>query len=421
MGARTVAITGIGWVSSIGCDEVTVRDSLRLGRSGIRSVKWPPGAEQSPVKVAGTVPEFDVSVPQWMRWQMPARHQIRREALRAFAPQGVYACCAVFDALADAGLEEAALADPETGLFCASVGSPLMMRHYLEQMSASRGARGHPLGVVSSIAGTLNFNLGAYFKIKGANLGFVSACASSSHALAYAMEEIRHGRQKRMVVVGAEEVTAETVVPFAAMRALSVQSGCDASRPFDRSRDGFVASGGAVALILEEGSLAQARGARARAFATGWGQASDGHNVAISHEEGDGLARSMMRALDDAGLSPGDIGHINAHATSTVIGDLSEARAIGRVFHDALDVPVSSTKALTGHALSMAGALEAGLACLALEEERVPRQWHLHEVDSGCAHLHLPREDLPLQRPNILTNSSGFGGSNVTLILSRSP
>jgi 3-oxoacyl-[acyl-carrier-protein] synthase-1 len=419
--AHTVAITGIGWVSSIGCEEATVRESLRLGRSGIRPVEWPPGVEQCPVKVVGSVPEFDVSVPQWMRWQMPARHQIRREALRAFAPQGVYACCAVYDALADAGLEEAALADPETGLFCASVGSPLMMRHYLEQMAASRGVRGHPLGVVSSIAGTLNFNLGAYFKIKGANLGFVSACASSSHALAYAMEEIRHGRQKRMVVVGAEEVTAETVVPFAAMRALSLQAGSDASRPFDRTRQGFVPSGGAAALILEEGSIARARSAKVRAFATGWGQASDGHNIAISHEEGDGLARAMKVALDDAGLAPGDIGHINAHATSTVIGDLSEARAIGRVFRAAPEVPVSSTKALTGHALSMAGALEAGLACLALEEGRAPRQWHLKDVDPGCAHLHLPAEDLPLPQPHVLTNSSGFGGSNVSLILSRAP
>lgn len=416
---REVAVTGLGWVTSIGCDGDTAFASLRHSRSGIRPVDWFPGAEDSPVKVAGTVPEFDVSSHAWPLWRYPERYTLRRDALRSLPPHGVYALCATLQALEDAGLAEADVSSPRTGLFCASAGSPLLMRRHLSQIDVSRGARGQPLGVVSSISGTLNFNLGAYFKIKGANMGIVSACASSSHAIAYAMEEIRSGRQERMIVVGAEEVNAETLVPFAAMRALSPSGGPDASRPFDRRRDGFVGTGGAVTLILEDTALARSRRARVRAFARGWGQASDGHSIAISREDGDGLARAMENALADAGLAPRDIACINAHATSTAVGDLSEARAVARVFAAHPDVPVSSTKALTGHALSMAGALEAALTCLCLESNFVPPQAHLTAPDPGCACLHLPAAPLPLSGEHALSNSSGFGGSNVALVFRR--
>ncbi|MCC5806225.1 MAG: beta-ketoacyl-[acyl-carrier-protein] synthase family protein [Opitutales bacterium] len=416
---REVAVTGLGWVTSIGCDGASVLHSLRHSRSGIRPVDWFPGAEDNPVKVAGTVPEFDVSSHAWPLWKYPGQYTLRRDALRSLPPHGIYALCATLQALEDAGLAESEISSPRTGLFCASAGSPMLMRRHLSQIDASSGARGHPLGVVSSISGTLNFNLGAYFKIKGANMGVVSACASSSHAVAYAMEEIRSGRQERMIVVGAEEVNAETLVPFAAMRALSPSAGPDASCPFDRRRDGFVGTGGAVTLILESTALAHSRSARLRALARGWGQASDGHNIAISREDGDGLARAMENALADAALAPRDIAYINAHATSTPVGDLSETRALARVFADHPDVPVSSTKALTGHALSMAGALEAAVTCLCLEDSFIPPQAHLREPDPGCAKLHLPTAPLALGGEYALSNSSGFGGSNVTLVFRR--
>ncbi len=414
--AAEVAITGIGWVTSIGCDGETVRQSLLQGRSGIRCVDWYPDC---PVKVAGTIPEFEVSSPNWIKWKFPSSYKIRRDALRSLAPHGVYAICSVLQALRDANLEEEALSTPDTGLFCASAGSPFMMHHYLKEMDRTGGKRGQPMGIVSSICGTLNFNLGAYFKIKGANLGMVSACASSSHALGYAMEEIRSGRQQRMVVVGAEEVNPEGVVPFAAMRALSLSDSAEASRPFDQGRDGFVGSGGAVCLIVESVDVAQQRGAEIKALLSGWGQASDGHNVAISHEQGDGLARAMENALKDARIEVGQVGYINAHATSTPVGDRSEAIAIGRVFAGNPRVPVSSTKALTGHTLSMSGALEAGICCTALREGLAFPQAHLQSVDSTCEHLNLPKTASPLSAPYVLSNSSGFGGSNVTLILRR--
>lgn len=416
---REIAITGLGWVTSIGCGGPAVLESLVESRSGIRPVKWFPGESECPVRVSGTIPEFDVSSHAWPQWQFPSEYKIRRDVLRGLAPHGVYAICAVLQALQDAGLGEEEISREDTGLFCASAGSPFLAHRYLAQMEESKGKRGHPMGIVSSISGTLNFNLGAYFKIKGANLGFVSACASSSHAIAYAMEEIRSGRQRRMVVLGAEDINAASIVPFSAMRVLSLSEGSAASCPFDLRRDGFVGTGGAVALILEDAETAKDREASIYAKAVGWGQASDGYNIAISHEQGDGLARAIENALKDAELNADDIGYINAHATSTVIGDISEARAIRRVFGSEPEVPVSSTKALTGHSLSMAGALEAAICCLALKEGLVFPQAHLRDVDPECGFLNLPNKVSKLQKPFVMSNSSGFGGSNVALILGR--
>jgi len=248
------------------------------------------------------------------------------------------------------------------------------MRHFLNQMYAARGERGNPMGVISSIAGTLNFNLAAHYKISGAVCGFVSACASSSHALGYAMDEIRLGRQRRMLVVGAEDMSAESVVSFSSLRALSNNPDPDtASRPFDSRRDGFVGTGGAVALVVEDADLARERGAHVYAELIGWGQASDGHSVAVSHPEGAGLREAMGRALADARVNTVDVDYVNAHATSTPAGDRSEALALHAVFTSSGAKPrVSSTKALTGHGLSLAGAMEAAFCALAIDEGFVP-------------------------------------------------
>jgi 3-oxoacyl-(acyl-carrier-protein) synthase len=313
-----------------------------------------------------------------------------------------------------------ALADGRTGLFCASAGSPMMMGHHVNQMYAVRGERGNPMSVVSSIAGTLNFNLAAHYRIAGAVCGFVSACASSSHALGYAMDEIRLGRQDRMLVVGAEDCGAESILPFAALRALSVNPDPgSASRPFDRRRDGFVGTGGAVALIVEEYEEARRRGATIQAELLGWGQAGDGHSVAISHPEGAGLREAMRRALADAQVGPADIDYVNAHATSTPAGDRSEAIALRAIFSGGHRPRVSSTKALTGHGLSLAGAMEAAFCVLAAREGFVPGAAHLEEPDAECAELDLPRETLAETPRLVLNNSSGFGGSNVCHVIAR--
>ena len=420
-GGRRVLITGLGFITPLGNDRTAVSASLRAGKHGLAPVEFL-GNPQVPVRVAGTVKGFSVESTSCRDWTWPAQYELPRETLRGMAPHGVYAFCAVQQALADAGLKPADVAnDDETGMFCASAGSAMLMYNNLALMHAVRGERGNPMGVVSSIAGTLNFNLAAHFHITGAVCGFVSACASASHAIGYACDEIRLGRLKRVLVVGAEELNAETLLPFAAMRALSPQSDpLLASRPFDAGRDGFVGAGGSVVLVLEEASFAAARGASVYAEVAGWGQAADGYSVAMSHPKGAGLQRAIKRALADAGVGPKDIDYVNAHGTSTPVGDRAEAIALTTLFDAAGARPVvSSTKGLTGHPLSLAGAMEAGFCALAIREGFTPGNPHLVNPDEACAGLLLPRETLPTGPATVLNNSSGFGGSNVCHVLSR--
>lgn len=418
--SRLPVITGLGFVTSIGNDHASVRRSLRELRHGFEPHLFL-GNPNLPIRVAGTIKGFSFPSPNCRDWSWPAELEIDRELLRGLAPHGVYALSAVEQALRDADLRREQLADGQTGLFCASAGSPFLLGSFLQQMHATRGERGNPMGIVSSIAGTLNFNLAAHYRISGAVCGFVSACASSSHALGYAMDEIRLGRQHRMLVVGAEDMSDESILPFASLRALSTNPDpASASRPFDRRRDGFVGTGGAVALIVESAELARARGARIYAELSGWGQAGDGHSIAASHPEGAGLRAAMHRALADAQVAPADIGYVNAHATSTPAGDRSEALALRDVFTATGARPrVSSTKALTGHGLSLAGAMEAAFCALAIHDGFIPGAAHLTEPDPICDGLDLPRTSLDEAPGLVLNNSSGFGGSNVCHVLRR--
>jgi 3-oxoacyl-[acyl-carrier-protein] synthase I len=417
---RTVCITGLGFVTCIGNDKVSVSESLRTGRSGIVEHSFFDNPA-IPIKVAGPVKGFSVDSSSYRDWTWPDNFQVPRETVRGMSPHGVYAFHALEQAIADAGLSHAELRSPETGLFCASAGSAFLLHHNLAQARASRFERGNPLGVVSSIAGTLNFNLAAHYGITGAVAGFVSACASSTHALGYAMDEISLGRQERMIVVGAEELNADTVLPFAPMRALSTNPDpATASRPFDSGRDGFVTTGGATVLILESAELARRRGAQVYAELAGWGQAADGHSVATSHPEGAGLREAMNRALRNASVDPSSIDYVNAHATSTLIGDRAEALALRSVFaNNGARPAISSTKSLTGHGLSLAGAMETAFCALALHEGFIPGNPTLRNPDASCEGLDLPRSSSVRRSNYILKNSSGFGGSNVCLVLRR--
>lgn len=418
---RTAVVTGLGFITSIGLDRNEVTRRLRLGQSGVAAHDFC-GNPRHPVKVAAPVRGFSVDSPSWREWQWPEHYTIPRETVRGLAPHGVYALCAIDQALADAGLTPETIVGDETGLFCASAGSAYLFQHYMAEMIASQFERGHPMSVVSSIAGTLNFNLAAHYHITGAVAGFVSACTSSSHAIGYATDEIRLGRQQRMIVVGAEDLNAETDLPFAAMRALSTNPDpATASRPFDVGRDGFVPTGGAVALILESAEFAVARGARIQAELLGWGQAADGYNIASSHPEGLGLRTAMQRALADARIRPADIDYLNAHATSTPGGDRSEAIALRAVLGSNARTVISSTKGLTGHGLSMAGAMEAAFCVLALTEGFMPGNANLVSADPACEGLNLPRASLETAPLLAMNNSSGFGGSNVCHVLRRWP
>lgn len=419
--AHKVVATGLGFITPIGNDKDSVEESLREGRHGIEPVTFLNNPELA-VKVAATIKGFEVGSPNWRQWRWPEHFTIPRETVRGLAPHGVYAFCALTQALADAGLAPADVANHDkTGLFCASAGSAMLLHHNIAQMRAVNGERGNPLGVVSSIAGTLNFNLAAHFHITGSVCGFVSACASSSHALGYACDEIGLGRMDRVIVIGAEELNADTLLPFMAMRALT--SGSDparASRPFDETRDGFVGAGGAVAMIVENAELAKKRGARIYGEIAGWGQAADGHSVAVSHPEGAGLARAIRNTIAHAGANAKDIDAINAHATSTPVGDRAEAIALNSVFSDTgSSPPVSSTKSLTGHPLSMSGVMEAGFCLLQISGGFIAGNANLRNPDEASSKLNLPRSTIEREVRTMLNNSSGFGGSNVCHLLRK--
>jgi 3-oxoacyl-(acyl-carrier-protein) synthase len=292
----------------------------------------------------------------------------------------------------------------------------MLMRHHLNRLAETDWQRGHPLGVVSSIAGTLNFNLAAQFGIRGSTCGFVSACTSGSHALGFAFDEIALGRQRRMLVVAAEDLNLESLLPFHCMNALTLNPDpATASRPFAVGRDGFVATGGGVAIVLEDAESAHARGIPVQARVAAWAQAGDGYHVAHPNPEGIGLRTAMERVLAAGEIDRSEIDYINAHATSTPTGDLAESRALREVFaaHH-LHPPVSSTKALTGHGLSLAGAMEAAFCILALREGFIPGQPEVAPIDPACSHLNIPHTTLANAQPRvILNNNSGFGGSNV--------
>ncbi|MEO6001741.1 MAG: beta-ketoacyl-[acyl-carrier-protein] synthase family protein [Opitutus sp.] len=412
-----IFITGLGFVTSIGNDAGTVARNLREQRHGFELYE-PFNRPDVPCKVIGTVKEFTTDSTDQEDWTFPARYKIKRELLRTMAPNGLFAHCAMVQAIGDAQLTEPDISNAETGLYAASGGSPYLTNYHHNRLQKLGVARCSPLGIVASIVGTLNFNLVAAFKIEGASCGFSSACASSAHALGFAFDELALGRQKRMFVVGGEDGNTDAILPFAGMRTLSLQTDPNlASRPFDIARDGFVGTGGATVLVLETEDEVNRRGVKPYCEVLGWGQASDGYNVAISHPEGNGSAGAMNRALKAARIAPEEVTYVNAHATSTLIGDVSEARALREVFKDPNAQPaVSSTKALTGHGLSLAGAMETGFCALAMREGFMPGSAHISQLDPACNGLRILRTTETVAPKIVLKNSSGFGGANVALL-----
>ena len=415
-----VYITGLGLITSIGNDVASATRSLRELRHGF---EVHPLSDRTGVliHVVGTVKDFQVDSTDPEDWVFPKKYPVKREVLRGLGPNALFAYCAMLQAIEDARLAPADISNPQTGLYAASGGSPFLTHHLHERMQKIGVMRCSPLGIVASIAGTLNFNLVAHFKILGASCGFSSACASSLHALGFACEEIRTGRQQRMFVVGAEDCNTDSIMPFAGMRALSLQSDPDlASRPFDVARDGFVGTGGGVVVVLESEAEVARRGVTPYAEIAGWGQASDGYNVAISHPDGVGLHLAMKLALKDSGCAPEDIDYVNAHATSTTIGDASEAKALKAIFTNPATRPaISSTKALTGHGLSLSGAMETAFCAIALRDGFMPGSAHISQLDPACDGLNIIRSTLPARPHVVLNNSSGFGGANVCAVLRR--
>jgi 3-oxoacyl-[acyl-carrier-protein] synthase-1 len=415
-----VFITGLGFVTSIGNDAATVTGSLRDMRHGFEI--YPPFQKPDiACKVIGTIKGFFTESTDPEDWTWPAGYDIKRETIRSMAPHGLYTHCAFLQAIADAKLEEKDISNRDTGLFAASGGSPMLTYYHHDRMLKLGPARCSPLGIVASIVGTLNFNLVAAFKIQGSSCGFSSACASSAHAMAYGFDEISLGRQKRMFIAAGEDGNKDAILPFAGMRTLSLQTDpALASRPFDVARDGFVGTGGGVVVVLESEDEVARRGVTPYCELAGWGQASDGYNVAISHPDGTGSKVAMENAFASSGISPAEVDYVNAHATSTLIGDISEARALRSIFGEMGVRPaVSSTKALTGHGLSLAGAMESGFCALSFRHGFVPGSAHITKVDPACEGLNIIRATVAEAPRIVLKSSSGFGGANVALLMRR--
>lgn len=422
MKRKRVFITGVGIISGIGNDVESASDSLRKLKHGFSPFPLYPPFEDDPrnaVKLVSAPKGFEVDSMDFEDWTYPDRYSIRREQLRGLAPHGVYVFCAMKQAIEDASLSEEEVSNFNTGIYTASAGSTRMVYNNMKRMRELGPMRCSPTGIVSSISGTLSFNLVACFKIMGNSCGFSSACASSGHALGYAYDDIASGRQNRMFIAAGEDVNYESVVPFTGMRALSLESEPEkASCPFDQKRNGFVSAGGGAVLILESEDEVLSRGVKPYAELLGWGQASDGHNVAISHPEGVGLVRAIGNALDSAGVAASEIDYVNAHATSTLIGDASEGKALDLIFTtNGLSPKVSSTKAITGHGLSLASALETAIVGISMKEGFTPGSAHIENLDPKFECLNIVRSTEAVAPKVTLCNSSGFGGANVALIL----
>jgi len=419
---KRVLVTGLGFVTSIGNNKKSVEQSLKNLKHGIEKFK-PFEKENIPVKVVGTIKDFETRSKDYEDWKAPngELQNLRQNIRRSLAPHGFYAFYAMDQALKDAGLNKEDISNPKTGLYTASAGSTSLMYDNLKKMHERGVMRCPPLGIVSSIVGTLTYNLTAAYEILGSSTGFASACASSGHAIGYAFNEIKNGNQDRMIIVGGEDCRLETILPFSAMRVLSTNSDPDkAARPFDKHRSGFVGTGGSVVIIMEEESIAKKRNARVYSEVLGWGQATDGYHPAKPHPKGRGLSQAIKNALTSTKTNPSSINYINAHATGTYPGDLAELEALNEILGSSKkQTAISSTKALTGHGLSLASVMEAAFCNLNIFEKFIPGSANIEYLDDAAKDFNIIRESQEKEPKIILSNSSGFGGANVALLFKK--
>ncbi|RII37970.1 beta-ketoacyl-ACP synthase I [Pseudooceanicola sediminis] len=405
---RRVVVTGLGIVSSIGNNAEEVTASLKAGRSGIEAS--PEMAEYGfRSQVAGTL-KIDV-----------AEH-VDKRALRFMGPGAAYAHIALTQAIADAGLEESDIINPRTGLVAGSGGPSTSAIFAAHQTVLKSGAtkRIGPFAVPKAMGSTISANLATAFKIKGINYSITSACSTSLHCIGNAAEQIMMGKQDVMFAGGGEELDWTLSCLFDAMGAMSSKHNATpeaASRAFDASRDGFVISGGGGMVVLEELEHAKARGATIYAEVTGYAATSDGHDMVAP--SGEGGERAMRLALET--LPEGrKVGYINAHGTSTPVGDVGEVQSVRRVFGQGATPPISSTKSMTGHAQGAAGALEAIFCLLMLRDNFIAPSINVETLDEALDPAEIATKLVEqASLDTVMTNSFGFGGTNGSMLLSR--
>ncbi|MBF9049939.1 beta-ketoacyl-ACP synthase II [Roseobacter sp. HKCCD9010] len=405
---RRVVVTGLGIVSPIGNSAAEVTAALKAGTSGIEGV--PDMIEHGfRSQIAGTV-KID-----------PSEH-IDKRTLRFMGPGAAYAYIAMQQAIADAGLDEGEVSNQRSGLIAGSGGPSTSAMFAAHQSVLKTGAtkRIGPFAVPKCMSSTISANLSTAFKIKGINYSITSACSTSLHCIGVAAEQIMMGKQDVMFAGGAEELDWTLSCLFDAMGAMSSKyndTPTRASRAFDADRDGFVIGGGGAILVLEELDRAVARGAKIYAEVTGFAATSDGHDMVAP--SGEGGERAMRLALDTL---PEDrkVSYINAHGTSTPVGDVGEVEAVRRVFGEGATPPVSSTKSMTGHAQGAAGALEASFCLLMLESDFIAPSINVETLDPGLAPEEIATEMVEnAGLDTVMTNSFGFGGTNGSMLLSK--
>ncbi|SLN49563.1 beta-ketoacyl-ACP synthase I [Roseisalinus antarcticus] len=405
---RRVVVTGLGIVSPIGNNAAEVEASLRAGRSGIVAVEEM--AEHGfRSQIAGT-PKIDVT------------EHVDKRALRFMGPGAAYAHIAMTQAIADAGLEESDVVNPRSGLIAGSGGPSTSAMFAAHRTVIEKGSpkRIGPFAVPKCMSSTISANLSTAFRIKGINYSITSACSTSLHCIGAASEQIMMGKQDIMFAGGAEELDWTLSCLFDAMGAMSSRFNDTpdrASRAFDADRDGFVIAGGGGMVVLEDYEHAKARGARIYAEVTGFAATSDGHDmVAPSGEGGERAMRIALQTLPE----DRQVGYINAHGTSTPVGDVGEVQAVRRVFGQGTTPPISSTKSMTGHSQGATGAQEAVYCLLMLEKDFIAPSINVETLDPELAPSEIATslvEDAGLD--TVMTNSFGFGGTNGSMLLSK--
>lgn len=403
---RRVVITGMGIYSCIGENKEQVVDSLYMGRSGIG---LDPARKEMGYRSAltGILRKPDLKL------------ALNRRQRTMLSEHGAYAYMATVEAMTQAGIDADWLKNHEVGILYGNDSSAEAVVHGADVIREKHNTMLVGSGnIFQSMNSTLTMNLSTIFNLRGINFTLSGACASGSHAIGMAYLLIRQGLQECVLCGGAEEVNVFSMGNFDALGAFSIREDEPerASRPFDKNRDGLVPSGGGATLVVESYESAMSRGATILAEVVGYGFSSNGEHISVPNV--DGPVRSLRMALQDAGMTPAQIGYVNAHATSTPIGDLNEARAIDKVFGDSKPY-VTSTKSLTGHEMWMAGASEIIYSTLMMQRDFIAPNLNFEEPDEASCRLNIPAERVDCGFDAFLSNSFGFGGTNSTLIIKK--
>ena len=400
-----VVITGMGIVSSLGANKSEVLNSLKTSKSGIEfSEKYAEMGLRS--HVHGSVSEIDTT------------EVIDRKMLRFMADAAIYNAIALDEAIKQSGLTEEMISNERTGLIMGSGGASNINVVEAADILRERGIkRVGPYRVPRTMGSTTSACLSTLFKIKGVNYSISSACSTSAHCIGNAMEQIQLGKQDVVFAGGGEELDWSTSMLFDSMGALSSKYNDapeSASRAFDANRDGFVISGGGGALVLESLDHAEARGAKIIAELVGYGATSDGYDMVAP--SGEGAKRCMEIATSTIS---GSIDYINAHGTSTPVGDVKELQAIKKVFSNSELPLIGSTKSLSGHALGAAGVNESIYSLLMLQNDFVAESVNIEILDEEAKGMPIVREIKDIKLNRVLSNSFGFGGTNACLVFER--